>query len=95
LYASNRGHNSVVLFAIDTDTGALAYVEEQGTGGFTPRHFGLDPTGTYLAVGNQNSDTILMARVDAGRGRLKPSGVLSYAPAPVCMKFLAPSERAK
>jgi len=95
LYASNRGHNSVVLFAIDADSGALAYVEEQGTGGFTPRHFGLDPTGTYLAVGNQNSDTILMTRVDAGRGRLKPSGVLSYAPAPVCMKFLPPSEHAK
>jgi 6-phosphogluconolactonase len=92
LYVSNRGHNSVVLFAIDPDTGRLAYVEEQGTGGFKPRHFGIDPSATYLAVGNQDSDTILVARIDAGTGRLKPSGVLTHAPSPVCMTFLASSE---
>ncbi|HMF94035.1 MAG TPA: lactonase family protein [Vicinamibacterales bacterium] len=95
LYASNRGHNSVVLFGIDTDRGTLTYVEEQGTGGFKPRHFGIDPSATYLAVGNQDSDTILVARLDAGSGRLKPSGVLAYAPSPVCMKFLPPSEQPK
>ena len=91
LYASNRGHNSVVLFGIDGQTGTLTYVEEQGTAGFTPRHFGLDPSATHLAVGNQNSSTILVARVDAANGRLTPSGVLAYAPSPVCMKFLAPA----
>jgi len=90
LYASNRGHNSVVLFAIDAAAGTLTYVEEQGTAGFTPRHFGIDPTAAFLAVGNQNSDSILVAGVDAENGRLKPSGVLAYAPSPVCMKFLAP-----
>ena len=88
LYASNRGHNSVVLFGIDAQTGTLTYIEEQGTAGFTPRHFGLDPSATHLAVGNQNSSTILVARVDAANGRLTPSGVLAYAPSPVCMKFL-------
>jgi 6-phosphogluconolactonase len=93
LYASNRGHNSVVLFAIDQQNGTLTYVEEQGTAGSTPRHFGIDPSATYLAVGNQNSDTILMARVDAGSGRLKPSGILGYAPTPVCIKFLPPESR--
>jgi len=95
LYASNRGHNSVVVFAIDAGSGALTYVEEQGTGGFKPRHFGIDPSATYLAVGNQDSDTILMARVDAGSGRLKPSGVLAYAPSPVCMTFLPSGEPPK
>jgi len=88
LYASNRGHNSVVLFRIDAATGTLTYVEEQGTAGFKPRHFGLDPSAAWLAVGNQDSDTILVARVDAVTGRLTPSGVLAYAPSPVCMKFL-------
>jgi len=90
LYVSNRGHNSVVLFGIDTDGGTLTYVEEQGTAGFKPRHFGIDPSATFLAVGNQDSDTILVARIDAGSGRLKPSGVLAHAPSPVCMKFLLP-----
>jgi len=88
LYASNRGHNSVALFRIDGQNGTLAWVEDQGTGGFTPRHFGLDPSGALLAVGNQGSNTILLARIDAGTGRLKPSGVLSYAVSPVCVKFL-------
>src|SRR5262249_44067895 len=93
LYESNRGHTSVVLLDIDAEQGMLTYVEEQGTAGSTPRHFGLDPSATYLAVGNQNSDTILMARVDAGSGRLKPSGILAYAPSPVCLKFLPQAER--
>ena len=91
LYASNRGHNSVALFGTDLDNGTLTYVEEQGTGGFKPRHFGIDPSATYLAVGNQDSDTILVARIDSGNGRLKPSGVLANAPSPVCMKFLPPA----
>jgi 6-phosphogluconolactonase len=91
LYVSNRGHNSVVLFNVDSDTGTLTYVEEQGTGGFTPRHFGIEPSAHYLAIGNQNSDTVLVARIDAGNGRLKPSGVFAQAPSPVCVKFLPPS----
>ena len=82
-----------VLFNVDSNTGRLTFVEEQGTGGFKPRHFGIDPSATYLAVGNQDSDTILVARIDAGNGRLKPSGVFAHAPSPVCMKFLPPGER--
>jgi len=89
LYASNRGHNSVVLFAVDGGTGRLTWVEEQGTGGSRPRHFGIDSSGQYLAVGNQESDTVLVCRVDAGNGRLRPSGVLVEVPAPACVKFLA------
>jgi 6-phosphogluconolactonase len=92
LYVSNRGHNSVVLFAVDGRAGTLSYVDEQNTGGSTPRHFGIEPSGRHLAVGNQNSDTILVARIDARSGRLQPSGVLASAPAPVCMKFLPPLE---
>jgi 6-phosphogluconolactonase len=89
LYASNRGHNSVVLFAIERDRGTLTFVEDQWTGGLKPRHFGIDRAARYLAVGNQDSDTILLAALDAGNGRLKPSGVPAGAPSPVCMKFLA------
>lgn len=88
LYASNRGHDSVALFAIDSTRGTLKYVDAQVTGGSKPRHFGIDPSGRYLLAGNQDSDTILVARVDAGDGRLTPSGVLANAPSPVCVKFL-------
>lgn len=90
LYASNRGHDSVVLFTIDPDAGTLAFVEEQGAGGKTPRHFGIQPSGEHLAIANQGSNTLLLCRVDAATGRLKPSGVLADAPTPACIKFLPP-----
>jgi len=93
VYVSNRGHNSVVLFTADFETGALTYVEEQGTGGSKPRHFGIEPSAKHLAIGNQDSDTVLVCRIDAGNGRLKPSGVFASAPSPVCVKFLPPAEQ--
>lgn len=91
LYVANRGHNSVVLFTIDADSGALTFVEEQGTGGTNPRHFGIEPSAKHLAIANQGSDSVLASRIDAGNGRLKPSGVFASAPAPVFVKFLPPA----
>ena len=96
LYVSNQGHNSVVLYAIDGDKGTLRYIEEQGTGGKTPRHFGIQPSAKHLAIANRDSDTLLVCRIDAGNGRLKPSGVFAAVPAPTCVKFLPPaSEEAR
>jgi 6-phosphogluconolactonase len=92
LYASNRGNNTVVLFAIDALGGTLTYIEEQGTGGKIPRHFGIDPSSNYMAIGNQDSDTILACQIDPGNGRLKPSGVFASCPTPVCMKVLPPEK---
>ena len=89
---SNRGHESVVLFEIDRDAGTLTYVEDQGTGGRTPRHFLLDANGDHLIIANQNTNTLLVCRVDDGNGRLKPSGVFTPAPSPVCTVFLPPAE---
>ncbi len=80
----------MVLFGIDAGKGMLTYIDEQWTGGKTPRHFGIEPAAKYLAIGNQDSDTILACRIDAGNGRLKPSGVFAACPSPVCMKFLPP-----
>ena len=91
LYVSNRGQNSVAAFSIDSARGTLKWVDELKTGGLTPRHFGIDPSTHYVLVGNQASDTILIARVDASTGRLTTSGVVAPAPSPVCVKFLPPA----
>jgi 6-phosphogluconolactonase len=91
LYASNRGNNTVVLFTIDAAVGTLTYVEEQGTGGKTPRHFGIEPVAKHLAIANQDTDQLLACRIDAGNGRLKPSGLFAECPSPVCVKFLPPA----
>lgn len=92
LYVSNRGHESVVLFEIDRESGKLTYVEEQSTGGKTPRHFGIQPSGEHLVIANQNSGTLLLYRIDGGNGRLKPSGAFAEVPSPSCVVFLPPVE---
>ncbi len=91
LYASNRGHDSLAIFTIDSTRGTLRSLGTQSTGGRTPRHFGLDPTGTIVALGNQNSDTIVLARLDPQTGRLTPSPHVAAAPSPVCLVFLPPA----
>jgi 6-phosphogluconolactonase len=93
LFVSNRGHNSVALFTIDGAKGELNWVEEQGTGGKTPRHFGIQPNGAHMAICNQESDTVLASRIDASNGRLKPSGIFAEVPSPVCAVFLPPAEK--
>jgi 6-phosphogluconolactonase len=85
LYGSNRGHDSIVVFAIDERTGKLTYVEHQPTQGKTPRHFTIDPTGTFLLAANQNSDTMVVFRINHGNGKLVPTGKLTEVPSPVCL----------
>ncbi len=93
LYASNRGHDSLAMFAVDAVRGTLRTLGLQSTGGRTPRHFGLDPTGTIVAMANQNSDTIVLARLDPTTGLLTPSPHVASAPSPVCLVFLPPAAR--
>lgn len=89
LYGSNRGHNTIVVFAIDPTTGRLTHVEHQSTQGRTPRNFALDPTGRWLLAENQDSDTIVVFGVDAETGRLRPTGQVLEVPTPVCVRFVA------
>jgi 6-phosphogluconolactonase len=88
LYGSNRGHNSIVVFAIDGRTGKPSLVEHVSTKGNWPRNFVIDPTGRFLLVANQRSDNVVVFRIDAKTGRLKPSGQTETVPVPVCLKFL-------
>lgn len=87
LYASNRGHDSIAVFAIAAD-GKLSNVEYVPTGGKTPRGFALDPTGSYLLVGNQESDNIGVFRIDQTTGRLTVQGKPLDVPSPVSVEFV-------
>jgi len=88
LYASNRGHNSIAVFAIDRDKGTLTLVDITPTLGKTPRHFEIDPTGNYLFAENSESNNIVVFRIDQKTGRLTPTGKVLDVPSPVCLKFL-------
>ena len=90
LYGSNRGHDSIAIFAVDVRTGKLRLVGHQSTGGKTPRNFGLDPTGAYLLAANQTTDNIVVFRIDAKTGKLQATGRSVTVPAPVCVKFIRP-----
>ena len=87
LYGSNRGHNSIVSFAIDEHTGKLMHLEHVSTQGSTPRNFTIDPTGAFLLVANQDSDTIITFLVDPASGRLKSAPGVAEVPSPVCLVF--------
>lgn len=91
VYASNRGHDSLAMFTVHPTVGTLRSLGHQSTGGRNPRHFGLDPTGTIVAMCNQNSDTIVLARLEPATGLLTPSPHVAAAPAPVCVVFLPPA----
>ncbi len=88
VYASNRGHDSIVIHRIDQGRGLLGYVGHEPTRGFTPRSFAIDAAGRFLLVANQDSDTIVAFRIDARTGMLEPTGHVANVPTPVCVTFL-------
>jgi 6-phosphogluconolactonase len=72
VYASNRGHDSIAVFAID-DQGRLTPMGHEPTLGRTPRNFAIDPNGTFLLVANQASDTVVTLRIGSD-GTLADTG---------------------
>ena len=88
LYGSNRGHDSIAIFAIDQSSGELTFVDHQSTQGKTPRNFAIEPAGKFLLAANQDSDTIVTFSVDQENGRLEPTGQVTRVPMPVCIKVI-------
>jgi 6-phosphogluconolactonase len=87
LYGSNRGHDSVAVFAI-APTGNLTLVEHESTRGQTPRNFAIDPAGKWLIAANQKSNSLAVFSIDQGSGALTPVGPLAPVGTPVCVLFL-------
>lgn len=86
VYGSNRGHDSIVIFAIDEHTGQLTLVGHESTQGEIPRNFAIDPTGTLLLAANQESDSVVTFWIDPETGELNPTGHVAEVPTPVCLK---------
>lgn len=87
LYGSNRGHDSIAIYAVDPVGRKLTSVGWESTGGKIPRNFEVDPTGRYLCVANQDSDNLVLFRIDQTTGRLTRFGVEAEAPTPICVRF--------
>lgn len=88
LYGSNRGHDSIVMFAIDQKDGTLICIGHKTTKGKTPRHFVVDPEGALMLVANQDSDNVITFRLDPISGEPSLTGHSIEVPTPVCVKVL-------
>lgn len=95
LYASNRGDDSITVFAVHGRKGTLTMVETVSTGGKTPRNFTLDPTGSWLLAGNQDSNTVVSFHVDKKTGRLTATGRPLQIYSPVMIVFVPRPVRKK
>jgi 6-phosphogluconolactonase len=90
LYCSNRGHDSIAVFAVDPASGKLSLVEIEILGVKTPRGFGIEPGGRYLIAAGQNSGNVRVFAIDPKSGALSPVGEPVAVPNAVCVQFLHP-----
>ena len=80
LYVSNRGHDSLAVYAVDPAKGTLTFKEHIQSLGRTPRNLTIDPTNEYLFCANQNGENVVVFRIDHKTGHLTPTG--SQQPVP-------------
>jgi 6-phosphogluconolactonase len=92
VYGSNRGNDTIAVYAVDPEAKTLTPVEYAPIQGQTPRDFVIDPSGAYVFSENQNTNNIVQFSRDASTGKLTPTGqVLTEVADPVCMVFLPTS----
>ncbi|HYC71649.1 MAG TPA: lactonase family protein [Opitutaceae bacterium] len=88
VYGSNRGHDSIAVFARDARAGTLTLVEIVPCGGRHPRNFNLSPDGRWLVCANRDTNNLVVYRVDPGTGRLSSTGHTAAVFQPVCVLFV-------
>ncbi|MDX6746833.1 lactonase family protein [Polaribacter sp. PL03] len=86
LYASNRGHESIVIFDVNTQNGTLKTVDYQSVLGKHPRNFSLSPNEDFLIVANQDTNNIVSFKRNENTGKLTLVDEIS-AKMPVCILF--------
>jgi 6-phosphogluconolactonase (cycloisomerase 2 family) len=88
VYGSNRGHDSIAVFAVDHAQGTLTPVGWEPTQGKTPRFITLDPAAKFLYAANQDTDTVVSFRVNSANDRLTPTGQVVKVGSPVGIIFV-------
>lgn len=88
VYVSNRGHDSIASFQVDSKTGQLTPMGHTSTKGKVPRNFTIDPSGRFLLAENQQSNNVVVFQIDAETGSLSPVDQSEIeVGAPVCIRF--------
>ena len=86
VYASNRGSDSVAVFAVDRSSGRLTWHGSVAGGGKTPRFFTFSSDGKALFVANEESHTIVRFAVD-GDGMPHDGKVVAETGSPTSILF--------
>jgi 6-phosphogluconolactonase len=90
LYATDRlDASGLVVYSINQESGELTLVQHVSTYGKNPRDFTIDPSGKFLLAANQDSDTIIVFKIDSASGRLTMTSNRISVGNPVCLKFTA------
>ncbi|MBP1657822.1 MAG: hypothetical protein H6Q31_2423 [Bacteroidetes bacterium] len=87
VYASNRGSDSLAIYAVDQETGKLSLVGHESSQGIGPRDFTIDPSGALLLVANQDTDTVVSFWINQDSGMLNATGHVAKVPTPVCLQL--------
>lgn len=87
VYASNRGADTIAVFARDPATGHLSPLQQIPSGGRAPRSFALSPDGRWLITAHQDSNDLFLFAVDPATGKLTPTGRSISLGKPVCVLF--------
>jgi 6-phosphogluconolactonase len=88
LYCTNRGHNSIALFSIDTNTGKIEFVERYSSQGKIPRNFCIDPSAKWMIVTNHGTNNAAVFKIDPETGKLTYTENSVTVPNPFCIQFL-------
>ncbi|MCP3932079.1 MAG: lactonase family protein [Bacteroidetes bacterium] len=88
VYVSNRGCDSIAVFQFEENTASLTLLEQVFTNGNTARDFCLDPSGQWLLAANQDSDSIMVFKVDKETGKLEGTHINIQTKSPVCLQWL-------
>lgn len=87
VYAANRGHDSIAVFAVEEGSGSLRFVEHEAIRGAYPRNFNIDPTGRWLIAAGRTSNTLSVFAIDPDSGKLYFTTGVVNVPDPICVEW--------
>jgi 6-phosphogluconolactonase len=87
-YLSLRGdQEALIAYSIEKESGALTEIQRVPSQGKIPWSFGIDPTGHWMLVADQGSNSVVVFAVDSKTGKLATTDESLSVPNPVAVAF--------
>jgi 6-phosphogluconolactonase len=87
LYVSTRGDSSIVAFSVDQCTGRLTEIQRVSSQGDVPWSFTISPSGLWMIVANEASNSLAVLRLDPDTGKISSTEEKLTVPQPVSITF--------